>query len=112
MAEVFRSFDEPIRHSTGTYTARVVGRLAEDGMWEGWFEFEALPPGTSELIVSSAESRQPGRDTLEYWATGLSAVYVEGALDRAIHPLTVRARVAETAASSAPAPRVVTVSPG
>jgi hypothetical protein len=111
MADVLRSFDEPIRHASGSYRARVVGRLAKDGMWEGWLEFVPLEPGQSEVIVSSVESRQPAREHLVYWAQGLSVVYAEGSLDRARHPITVRARVADVAASNAPAPRVVVESP-
>jgi hypothetical protein len=34
------------------------------------------------------ETTQPNRPDLLYWATGLTAVYLEGALDRARKPLT------------------------
>lgn len=108
MAEVLRSFDVPIIHSSGTYHARVVGRLAEDGMWEGWLEFVPLEPGRSTVAVSPVESRQPAREFLEYWAQGLTAVYAEGALDRALHPVAIRARVAEKPLSERPAPAHVT----
>jgi hypothetical protein len=106
MSEVLRSFDEPIRDESGAYHARVVGRVA-DGMWEGWLEFVPLDGGVS-TFVSPVESRQPEREHLVYWATGLSVVYAEGALRRARHPLTVRTRIPETAASAGPAPRFVT----
>ncbi len=109
MAEVLRSFDEEIRHASGAYRPRVVGRLAEDGMWEGWFEF--VPADGRKVVVSSVESRQPERSHLEYWAQGLTPIYAEGALDRALHPITVHTRAVEVAASSAPAPRVVSVPP-
>jgi hypothetical protein len=108
MAEVLCSFDEPIVHSSGTYHARVVGRLAEDGMWEGWLEFVPIGPGGRQTVVSPVESRQPAKEYLEYWAKGLTVVYEEGALDRALHPVTVRTRVAEVPVSEAPAPRVIT----
>ena len=45
MAEVFRVFDEPVVDQSGSYHARVVGRRAEDGMWEGWLEFPSLDGG-------------------------------------------------------------------
>jgi hypothetical protein len=108
MAEVHRSFDEPIVHSSGPYHARVVGRLAEDGMWEGWLEFVPIGPGGRQTVVSPVESRQPAKEYLEYWAQGLTVVYAEGALDRALHPVAVRTRVAEVPVSKGPAPRVLT----
>jgi hypothetical protein len=108
MAEVLRSFDEPITDELGRYHARVVGRYAEDRMWEGWLEFEPLD-GTGEIIVGAVESRQPEREHLAYWAGGLSPIYVEGALRRAQNPLVVRTRVVEEPASDHPAPRMTTV---
>jgi hypothetical protein len=108
MAEVLRSFDEPIAHTKGTFHARVVGRYAEDGMWEGWMEFVPASPGGGEVVVSSVESRQPEREHLQYWADGLTVVYAEGSLDRALHPIVVRTRAAAAPASERPARRVVT----
>jgi len=107
MAEVLRSFDEPITTTTGIFHARVVGRPAEDGMWEGWMEFVPASPGGGEVVVSSVESRQPERGHLQYWADGLTVVYAEGSLDRALHPVVVRTRVAPAPASERPARRVV-----
>jgi hypothetical protein len=108
MAELLRSFDEPIAHSSGVFLARVAGRYATDGMWEGWLEFVPASPGTSELVVSPVESRQPALEHLKYWAEGLTVVYAEGALDRALHPIVVRARVADSPFSDRPARRIVT----
>lgn len=107
MAEVLRSLDEPIRHASGIYHARVVGRYAEDKMWEGWLEF--VPADGGKVVVSAVESRQPERNHLEYWAQGLSVVYAEGSLARALHPITVRTRAVELPASDAPARRLVKV---
>lgn len=109
MSEVLRSFDEPILDNSGEYHARVVGRLADDGMWEGWLEFVPLAGG--KALISPVESRQPEREHLEYWASGLSVVYAEGALLRTRRPTTIRTRVIETPASESPAPRIVTTSP-
>lgn len=107
MAEVLRSFQDPIRHPSGIYYPRVVGRYAEDKMWEGWLEF--VPVDGSKVVVSAVESRQPERSHLEYWAQGLTAVYAEGSLDRALHPITVRTRAVEVPSSDAPARRVIKV---
>jgi hypothetical protein len=108
MSEVLRSFDEPIRDESGGYHARVVGRVADDGMWEGWLEFVPLDGG-GPTFVSPIESRQPERNYLAYWATGLTVIYAEGALQRARHPITVRTRVVETPTSAEPAPHFTTV---
>ena len=105
MAEVLRSFDESITHASGTYRPRVVGRYAEDGMWEGWLEF--VPDRGGEVVVSAVESRQPELNHLQYWAQGLTPVYAEGSLSRALRPLTVRTRMVELPASDAPARRLI-----
>ena len=107
MAEVLVSFETPVRDELGTYHAKAVGRHADDGMWEGWLEFTASDGGP-EVLVSPVESRQPEREHLVYWATGLTAVYLEGALHRARTPLTVRVKTVEVPVSSAPKPRVET----
>lgn len=112
MAEVLRAFEEPIHHASGTYHARVVGRHAEDRMWEGWLEFVPIDGTAGDVVVSAAESRQPEHAHLEYWAQGLSTVYAEGSLERALHPVSVRMRAAELPVSDAPAARVVTVPSG
>ena len=111
MSEVLRSFDEPVGDESGEYRARVVGRLADDGMWEGWLEWVPIDPKAGEVIVSAVESRQPERVHLTYWASGLTPVYAEGALRRARKPVTVRTRIIEFPVSDAPAPRSVTSPP-
>jgi hypothetical protein len=109
MAEVLRTFDLPLRTASGEYAARAVGRHADDGMWEGWLEF--VPIGKhGNVIVGGVESRQPENEHLVYWASGLTPVFLEGALDRARRPVTVRVRAVEQPYSSAPEPRGVTVS--
>jgi len=109
MSELIRSIDEPILDNSGEYHARVVGRLADDGMWEAWLEFVPLAGGRA--LISAIESRQPEREHLEYWASGLSVVYAEGALERTRRPTTIRTHVIETPASDAPAPRLTGTSP-
>lgn len=103
MPEVLRTFAEPIRDESGSYHARVVGRRAADGMWEGWLEFMPENGSRVEPLVTGVESRQPGREHLAYWAAGLTAVYAEGALSRARNPVAARRRVVETPLSEAPA---------
>ena len=102
MAEVLRTFDTPIRGADGTYRARVIGGQAADRMWDGWLEF-VPETGEPEVVVTGVESRQPEREHLLYWASGLSPVYAEGALARALRPLTVRTRIVAPPLSQAPA---------
>ena len=108
MAEVLASFSAPVGDHLGSYYARAVGRPADDDMWEGWIEFVAVDGG-SDVLISGIESRQPERQHLIYWATGLTHVYLEGALERARHPVTVRVRAAEHPVSSSPRPPVIEV---
>lgn len=83
MPEILVKFDEPIRDVTGvTYFAEAAGREREDGLWEGWLEFTRMSEDAASF-ASGRETTQPNRADLEYWAQGLSRVYLEGALARA-----------------------------
>jgi hypothetical protein len=83
MPEILVKFDEPIRDPAGaTFFAQAVGRDREDGLWEGWLEFIGTSERTSSFH-SGRETTQPNRTDLEYWAQGLTKVYLEGALARA-----------------------------
>jgi hypothetical protein len=85
MAEVLMQLDTPVTDAGGrTYVVRICGRLAEDGLWEGWIEF--LPQDGGTTLRTPRETKQPNRRDLEYWATGLTIAYLEGALGRALHP--------------------------
>jgi hypothetical protein len=66
------------------YTAQACGRERQDGMWEGWLEF--VPDDGSIVLRSGRETTQPNLTALEYWATGLTPVYLEGALERTVTP--------------------------
>jgi len=85
MAEVLVSFTEPTRSEHGDlYWARALGRQMDDRMWEGWLEFTLA--GEDTLATSPRETEQPNRTDLVYWAQGLTATYLEGALARALRP--------------------------
>ena len=124
MAEVLVKFDEPIAAAGGKiYLAQAVGKEVDGGRWDGWLEFQGAEDGLGAL-ASGRETTQPNRKNLEYWAQGLTKVYLEGALERAIslsEPRPERApaepevsRFAEPAkrttpplASRSPAPRAI-----
>jgi hypothetical protein len=61
-------------------------------------------------VRSSRETSQPNLADLEYWATGLTPIYLEGALDRALAGPIVAAPapVVETPFYEGPAPATVT----
>lgn len=85
MAETLVQFTDPVLADDGTaYQARACGGIAHDGLWQGWIEFVPLEGG--EVLRSGRETTQPNRQDALYWATGLTAVYLEGALDRALKP--------------------------
>jgi hypothetical protein len=87
MAEVFVEFAEPVVAKDGSaYVARACGAPADHSLWHGWIEF--VPVDGGEPIRSSRETTQPNRVDTAYWATGLTPVYLEGALERALNPLT------------------------
>lgn len=86
MAEVLLEFAEAITSEDGkNYTARACGSRMDDGRWQGWIEF--IPLGEGEPVRSGRETTQPNRRDAEYWASGLTYVYLEGALHRALTPL-------------------------
>jgi hypothetical protein len=86
MAEVLVEFDAALPGADGArYAPRACAREREDGRWEGWIEFGDLDTGA--VIRSGRETTQPSRDDAMYWATGLTRVYLEGALARALGPV-------------------------
>jgi hypothetical protein len=86
MAEVLIEFVNELEESGVVYEARACGRQREDGLWEGWIEFD--PRGGTETVRTGRETTQPNEADLRYWATGLTGGYLEGALDRALRPAT------------------------
>ena len=106
MAEVFVEFTEAVIGPDGSpYRARACGTEADDGLWQGWIEF--IPTAGGRVVRSARETTQPNRQDLEYWATGLGTVYLEGSLHRALNPLTRPAPApAPAPAFDGPAPNI------
>ena len=85
MSEVLVRFTQPTRSETGElFWSRAMGQLADDGLWDGWIEFAR--EGDEEVLATERETKQPNRADLLYWAEGLTDVYLEGALARALAP--------------------------
>jgi hypothetical protein len=111
VAEVLLEFSDVVTSSDGkSYTARACGSEMPDGGWQGWLEF--LPTDEGEPLRSGRETTQPNRTDTVYWATGLTPVYLEGALRRALKPL-VRpvAREIRPPVFDGPAPNITEVDP-
>lgn len=83
MAEVLIVFDTLIWGANRrAYTVQVCGRGLRGDRWEGWIEF--LPVDGRPPMRTACETVQPSRADLMYWAEGLTRVYLEGALTRAV----------------------------
>jgi hypothetical protein len=88
VAELLVQFADPVHDGGGRfYTARACGSEMGDGLWQGWIEF--ISADGTEVLRSGRETTQPNRTDTEYWATGLTNVYLEGALDRARKPIRI-----------------------
>lgn len=107
MPEVFTQFAGPVLSADGeAYRAQVVGAEMADGRWEGWVEF--IPLNAGEPVRTPRETTQPNRTDAVYWATGLSATYMEGALARALDRPVVVTTPPLAPMFNGPAPEVVT----
>jgi hypothetical protein len=81
MAELLHECEHEVIGKDGaTYRARVLGE-ERGNVWVGWLEFVAS--GGAATRRTQEETTQPTRAAIEYWASGLEAVYLEGALERA-----------------------------
>ena len=106
MAEVLAQLASPVLGADGTsYRAQVVGGETPSGRWDGWVEF--VPTAGGSPIRSPRETTQPNRTDAIYWASGLSAVYMEGALARALKQPVVWITPAGEPLFDAPAPDLV-----
>ena len=87
------------------YRARACGVRTERGTWQGWIEFDPLgEPAGVDTLRSPRETTQPNRMDTEYWATGLTAVYLEGALRRALSATALPVTAPEKPVFDGPAP--------
>lgn len=106
MAEVLARYDHVLAGPDGReYRAQASGGPASDrtNRWEGWIEF--LPLDGGDPIRSRRETTQPNQTDAAYWASGLSAVYLQGCLDRTLTEPPAVLRPAPTPAIfDAPAP--------
>jgi len=109
MAETLHEFQATVASTDGVvYAARACGTATPGGLWEGWIEF--VPDTGGEPLCSPRETTQPNRTDILYWATGLTPVYLEGALWRAQHPLQITRPAPPTAPAFSEPARPVSAS--
>ncbi len=84
MAEVLDRFSHRVRDGATEFRAQACGAPMSDGRWTAWIEF--IPLDGAQPLRSPRETTQPNRTDAEYWAGGLTPVYLEGALQRAQRP--------------------------
>jgi hypothetical protein len=83
MAEFIREHSKKVMDEDGTsYAARIYAQQRGDQTWEGWLEFHPTD-GKKAVLRTTQETSQPNRVTIEYWASGLEPIYLEGAFARA-----------------------------
>jgi len=83
-AKVFHRIQQyPLVHYGGrSYRPRVYGEPQRDGRWGGWIVF--FPLNGNPAIATDRETTQRTFESLGVWAAGLTSVYLEGALVRAL----------------------------
>jgi hypothetical protein len=85
MGIVLLEYHARVRAADGRlYLARAYADEARDGTtrWCGWIQF--LPVDGRPPIRTGRETTQPNRICAQYWSEGLSPLYLEGALSRAV----------------------------
>jgi hypothetical protein len=81
--ELIQQYTQQLTDNNGiTYEVYAYGEPRAGGTWEGWLEFHPLE-STRPALRTERETTQPDRAALAYWASGLEALYFEGALARA-----------------------------
>lgn len=81
MATLIAQFGSIMADGGTVYSVQACGVQREDGLWEGWLAFF---DAAGRAWRTGRETVQPNRAALEYWASGLTAVYLEGAFGRAM----------------------------
>jgi hypothetical protein len=89
MAELLREYPTPVGGADDkVYRAHVWGHERADGRWEAWLVFSPITRGPARR--TDRETTQANRQAAAYWAAGVTAIYLQGALTRAV-PLRVSA---------------------
>lgn len=104
MAVVLAEFADPIAYNDVLYHAQACAAQAAN-VWEGWVEFVPLEGGPA--IRTTRETTQPNFVDAQYWASGLTRIYLEGALSRALNPVVRKVVAPSRAMFDGPAPEAI-----
>ena len=73
------ALDTPFAKDGMQHRVSIEGMERPDGTWAGRIVFSS----NNDTRVTTQETSQPNRKALEYWATGLEKIYLDGAFERA-----------------------------
>jgi hypothetical protein len=63
------------------YVAQIWGRALDNGRWEAWIVFVPVQDG-GPMRRTERDTTQASREALDYWAAGVTSIYLQGALGR------------------------------
>jgi hypothetical protein len=98
MFHLVRQYGTVVDSAGGVYQARAYGEPRADGMWDGWLVF--FPIGAGTVVATDQETAQSSFANLVRWSSTIGAVYLEGALERALQlqpEASISARIADLA---------------
>ena len=78
MWQIVASLPTPLMIGGRSYRISIEGLPRDDGTWAGRVMFA----DGDAVRRTEQETSQPDRQALEYWASGLEKVYLEGAFTR------------------------------
>jgi len=78
--ELIHSFTAPVTDESGTVWRGSAYGSPADNLWLGSILFTNE---AGETVETGVETTQPDRTALEYWASGIEPIYLDGALARA-----------------------------
>ena len=70
------------------FVAQIWGRETSGGRWEAWIVFVPITRG--QMRRTERDTVQATRAAVEYWASGVTSIYLQGALNRS-RPLRISA---------------------
>jgi hypothetical protein len=84
MSELLREHPTLVGGTDGdvdAYVAQIRGREIDGGRWEAWIVFVPVQDG-GPMRRTERDTTQASREAVEYWAAGVTSIYLQGALAR------------------------------